>query len=153
MNMLAEHLKKVLTPSVTLPRSAPFGSLPYDIREHIFKNAAWSVEGDERLALMLVSKDVYYLVSKVQYRTIFFLYSGTRTDRRLFPTVMKTRPRGFFQDRVQAFWIVRSLSSCFEFLENYIGTFQNLRHVAFNFSRGGNTQENLRDAIRTRSRP
>ncbi|KAH8823715.1 hypothetical protein DL96DRAFT_1615307 [Flagelloscypha sp. PMI_526] len=129
--------------------STSLNELPYDIREHIYKTIALFADDDERLALMLISKEMHYLVSKVQYRTIFFRLNNVWKYRREFQSAMKTRPAGFFQARVEAFWLVTSLSSCSRLLQDDIQSFQNLRHVAFNFSLSQQTRKSLYSAIRS----
>ncbi|KAH8823742.1 hypothetical protein DL96DRAFT_1615366 [Flagelloscypha sp. PMI_526] len=123
-------------------------NLPFDIRERILETLAWSSNSEQRLALMLLSKDMYYLISKVQYRIIFFSVTMTGRNGCSFELLMEARPPGFFQGRVEALWLSLYLAKCSMFLNTRISTFQRLQHVGFNFSRGKETQESMYDAIR-----
>ncbi|KAH8823745.1 hypothetical protein DL96DRAFT_1682970 [Flagelloscypha sp. PMI_526] len=109
---------------------------------------AWSVDDEKRFTLMLLSKGMYNLMSRVHYRALFspetiFNVKGDCP----FEVLMKEKPAGFFQARVEAFWLSTSLDLCSTFLKAGILTFQNLRHVVFDFSRDQETEESMDDAI------
>ncbi|KAH8823744.1 hypothetical protein DL96DRAFT_1558648 [Flagelloscypha sp. PMI_526] len=121
--------------------SAPFTNLPFDIRERIFGLLAWSIDSKECLALMVLSKDMYDLISKVYYHTILFPVAAKGMNDCPFELLIKNKPPGFFQAKIEAIWLSPYLTLCSTFLKNSISTFPNLCHIGFDIARGRQLQE------------